>query len=282
MREATDYNISRLLIEYGADIGCLNMESQTPLHTFYNLVSSRLILCYSNFIEADLQDDRGMTIAHYTAWTKQSTPADIRPFLADQDHFLDTRDVYGRTVLHLAAQRGNAALVEKLLNLKDWSARQVRDNAGRTPLHYATENVRVSVIGMLNANGMNLDDVDNYGRTVLHHCAARGTLAAIKHLTTIGNDQQLAMKDGKGKGILHLAYEYKNLEIAEYIEASLGMTLTHVSQPVRKNKKALYFSSVKLGLLGLGLAVIVSRPALAIVLLLCCWIRVRYGVLETL
>lgn len=282
VREATDYNICRLLVDNGADIGSSNLESQTPLHTYFNRVLSRLILSNSSSIEADLQDSRGMTIAHYTAWTKLSTPADITPFLGDREVLLNSKDIYGRTVLHLAAQRGNVALVEELLKLKDWSASQVRDNAGRTPLHYSTENTRVRVLHILRASGMDLDDADIYGRNALLHSAARGTLAATKYLLARADDQQLARKDCKGRSILRLACEYKNREVAEYLQATLGMNLARESQKIRKSNSRLYFSSVKLGLLGLGLTVIVARPALAIVLLLCCWIRVQYGILETL
>lgn len=218
-----------------------------------------------------------MTIAHYATWTKQSTAADIKPFLGAQDAFLSTTDVYGRTVLHLAAQRGNIALVGSLLQMTDWSVKQVQDNAGRTPLHYATESTRICVIDMLRNSGMRADDVDIYGRTALHHSAAEGTLAAVKHLMSIANEQQVARKDSKGKSILRLAYEHKNLEVVEYLQSVHGMTLVQSKTPLPTNKKSLYVSTVKLGLMVLGLAAIVSHPTWITILLLCCWIRVQYG-----
>lgn len=277
VREAPDYDISRLLIGNGAEIGSLNRESQTPLHSFYNAISSKLIRSHWDCIDPDLQDFRGMTIAHYTTWTKQSTLADIKPFLVAQDVFLSAKDVYGRTVLHLAAQRGNIALVGSLLQLTDWSVKQVQDNAGRTPLHYATESTRVRVIDMLKDSGIRADDVDVYGRTALHHSAAEGTLAAVKHLTCTADERQLARKDGEGKSILRLACEHKNLEVVEYLRSVRGMTLAPSKTSLPANKKFLYVSTVKLGLMVLGLAVIVSNPMRIAMLLLCCWIRVQYG-----
>lgn len=55
-----------------------------------------------------------------------------------------------------------------------------------------------------------IDALDIYGRTALHHSATEDTLAAMKHLITIADEQQLAEKDNEGKSILHLAIEYKN------------------------------------------------------------------------
>ena len=218
-----------------------------------------------------------MTIAHYTTWTKQSTAADIKPFLGAQDAFLSTKDVYGRTVLHLAAQRGNIALVVSLLQLTDWSVKQVQDNAGRTPLHYATESTRVRVIDMLRDSGMRLDDVDIYGRTALHHSAAEGTLAAVKHLISMADERQLAREDSKGKSILRLARERKDLAIVQYLQSVRGTTLVQSKTSLATNKKTLYVSTVKLSLMVLGLAAIVPHPIWITVLLLCCWIRVQYG-----
>lgn len=226
--------ISRLLIEYGADVGSLNLEHQTPVHSFYNPVLSRLLLCHWDSIDTDLQDDRGMTPAHYVTWTKQSTPADINPFLGDPSTFLNTRDIYGRTVLHLAAQRGNIMLVRTLLSRKDWSVEKVQDNAARTPLHYATENARVHVIDMLKDCGMNIDDLDIYGRTPFHHSAAEGTLAAIKHLIKTVDERKLVRKDNKGNNVLRLAVEHKNPQVADYLQAVHGMRLGEVTTPIRR------------------------------------------------
>ncbi len=151
-----------------------------------------------------------MTIGHYAAWTKQSTSGNVRSFLGEQAAFLSTKDIYGRTVLHLAAQRGNIALVETILSLIDWSQGQAKNNVERTSLHYAKESIRVCVIDMLINHEILIDALDIYGRTALHHSATEDTLAAMKHLITIADEQQLAEKDNEGKSILHLAIEYKN------------------------------------------------------------------------
>lgn len=172
-------------------------------------------------------------------------------------------------MLYLAAQRGNIALVGSLLQLTDWSVKQVQDNAGRTPLHYATESTRVRVIDMLKDSGIRADDVDVYGRTALHYSAAEGTLAIVKYLTCTADERQLARKDGEGKSILRLACEHKNLEVVEYLRFVRGMTLAPSKTSLLANKKFLYVSTVKLGLMVLGLAVIVSNPIRITILLLC-------------
>ena len=124
---------------------------------------------------------------------------------------------------------------------------------------------------------MRADDVDIYGRTALPHSAAEGTLAAIKHLISTAGQRQLARKDRKGKSVLRLAYEYKNLEVVEYLQSVHGMTLVQSKTSLPPKKRVLYVSTVKLSLMVLGLLAIASHPMWITVLLLCCWIIVQYG-----
>ena len=45
---SSDYNISRLLIEKGADINHSCVDGSGPLHTFFNDVVRRVLLCHSD------------------------------------------------------------------------------------------------------------------------------------------------------------------------------------------------------------------------------------------
>ncbi len=78
---------------------------------------------------------------------------------------LDARDSSKRSVLHLAAMVGDAALVTELLRL-GVSADVVADRAS-TPLHVAAEHDSVSCIAPLVKGGVPVDALDESGRTAL-------------------------------------------------------------------------------------------------------------------
>jgi ankyrin repeat protein len=78
---------------------------------------------------------------------------------------ITTRDLDGRTPLHLAAFYGYVTTVSKmLLQQADVNA---RDNAQRTPGHWSAFKGHLEVIKMLMASGVDLNARDTEGRTML-------------------------------------------------------------------------------------------------------------------
>lgn len=62
-------DITRLVIECGADIGNRNAEGKTPLHTFFNPAIASIIIRHPESVnEAIACDNGGMTILHYIAF----------------------------------------------------------------------------------------------------------------------------------------------------------------------------------------------------------------------
>ena len=81
----------------------------------------------------------------------------------------------GRTVLHVAAFRGYADVVDVLIK-EDDGVISIQDNENRTALHYAlyAKDVNIDIVKKLIENGADVDAKEVGGKTALHLAAARG------------------------------------------------------------------------------------------------------------
>lgn len=74
-------------------------------------------------------------------------------------------DIYGQTVLHMAAGNSNADVIKKLVSIG--AELEVRDRNGRTPIFHAITTGNLVAINDLISRGTRLDIVDNRGETPL-------------------------------------------------------------------------------------------------------------------
>ncbi|KAF2491646.1 ankryin repeat S-palmitoyl transferase, partial [Lophium mytilinum] len=163
VRHDRGYEVSQCLLGSGADLGHQDIAGRTPLHYFFGETSQQLIQYHQEDLDNTIQDDEGMSIAHYVAWTKSSKLIDIHRCLHADPASLSNTDEEGRTVLHLALQRGNLQVIGYLLNHPDTNAFRP-DWRGRTLLHYATESRRTQTIDILLERGFILRAADLEGR----------------------------------------------------------------------------------------------------------------------
>ncbi len=105
------------------------------------------------------------------------------------------RNDSGRTALHEAASKGDAAVLARLLARK--ADPRIRDDKGRTPLHSASNEV---VARMLLDAGAEAEARDDRGRTPLH---GAGNVALIRVLLDAGAD--LEAGDDRRQTPLHRA-----------------------------------------------------------------------------
>lgn len=100
----------------------------------------------------------------------------------------------GRTPLHVAAERGNAALLRQFAHIAETV--NLGDNHGQTPLHACTSNIgdsgrrRISeklqcMAVLLECSAM-LDACDEAGCTPLHYASDTGNVAAVQLLLKAG------------------------------------------------------------------------------------------------
>jgi ankyrin repeat protein len=121
-------------------------------------------------------------------------------------------------MLHYAVQRGNADLIAFFLASPDAAAMSMPDFSGKSLLHYATESGRPEMIDMMLERGIDLDTIDDQGRTVLHHAAMRGNLVATQRLIQLGATHQLSYKDHNNQTPADLACQYASEAVQDYFE----------------------------------------------------------------
>lgn len=227
VKSAQDYESTRRLISEGADLCRQDNDGRTPLHAHYNQAMSQILRYHMEEIDPWIQDHRGMTVMHYVSWSKLSQPHDISRHL-QTSHVpfgdrsknaapLDLKDAQGRSLLHLAVQRGNLALTEYILSQSNVSTLMMPDFWGRTLLHYATESSRVHVLKFLLENKFDMYAKDLKGRTILHHAAMTGNVNAVQHLLALGAGAQLDIKDKDNRTPLELAVQMRAKSVVDYL-----------------------------------------------------------------
>jgi ankyrin repeat protein len=131
-------------------------------------------------------------------------------------------DVYGRVavgrkLLHRAAARGNAAIVELLLTLG--ANLETTDQYEETALHKAVEEGHVTVVELLLSNGANVEAVDNRsGETALHKAVKKKHTAIVELLISKGANVE-AKDTRSGETVLHKVVRNKDTKIMELLIA---------------------------------------------------------------
>ena len=201
-----DYDIIRVLIDNGADIGNRNTDCKTPLHTFFSKVVDQVLRCHGELLDLAARDSRGMTLLHYLAWSSK-TPCETFKKYHKQSRFdIMTVDNEGRSVLHFASQRGNRRIIEYLFRASLDVDVNGKDRKGKTALHYAIENKRAcDTIEVLISQGAKLQAKNHQGRSALHIAAKLNNLAAIKALMGAGMADELHVADFYGMTSVQIA-----------------------------------------------------------------------------
>jgi ankyrin repeat protein len=194
---------------------------------FYTEVVGQIMHYHREELDLSLQDRRGMTIMHWACWTRKSTPKDIAngygsPTMAGMKHGayspLNIRDNCGKSILHFAVERGNIPVVELLLSTPQAEALSAADFSGCNLLHYSVASYRIQLIDFFLQRGFDLNSTDNKSRTVMHYAAMRGNLPAVKKLLDLGASHQLSLKDRDFYTPLQLAVECGSVSVAEYLQ----------------------------------------------------------------
>ena len=184
---SNNYDVTRILIDNGGDLHNCNVEGRTPLHTFWSPVLERTLQCHGTLIDVSTRDHRGMRILHYLAWSSKTSRETFSKYYEISNLAFTAVDEDGRSVLHLAAQRGNVSIIEYILNTTKVTMINQRDQEGRSALHYAVENKRApATIALLVSHGADVHARDSEGHSALYHAAKLNRLAAIHDLTSLG------------------------------------------------------------------------------------------------
>ncbi|KAI3506139.1 hypothetical protein L1887_28495 [Cichorium endivia] len=128
-------------------------------------------------------------------------------------------DSLRRTALHLASAEGHVEIVRELLNVMSPIGWCFRDQDGRTPLHMAAMNEQLDVIKVLIETKPDLGrELQENGDTVLHTCISCNRFEAMKLLSKLWTDEELAtLTDRNGNTLLHLAVVQKQIQTVKYL-----------------------------------------------------------------
>ncbi|KAG8364703.1 hypothetical protein BUALT_Bualt18G0026200 [Buddleja alternifolia] len=130
----------------------------------------------------------------------------LESILNSSPQFIQIRDEEGRTPLHYAASLGNHAMVRHLLDKYAPSATQ-RDKNGSFPIHLAAIKGHVDIISLLLQDFPDPGELLNWdGCNILHLAAQNGRSNIVSHILNNPDLNELInMKDKRGNVPLHLA-----------------------------------------------------------------------------
>ncbi|XP_046559136.1 ankyrin repeat domain-containing protein 50-like [Haliotis rubra] len=153
-------------------------------------------------------------------------------------------DTSGDSLLHLACQGGNTAIVQHLLSPSNINS---RGQLGRTPAMMAAASGHQSVFDLLVSNHADLTLVSTYGDSLLHLACQGGNTAIVQHLLSpsninsrgmhgrtpammaavgghqsvfdllVSNQADLALVSTSGDSLLHLACQGGNTAIVQHL-----------------------------------------------------------------
>jgi serine/threonine-protein phosphatase 6 regulatory ankyrin repeat subunit A/serine/threonine-protein phosphatase 6 regulatory ankyrin repeat subunit B len=128
----------------------------------------------------------------------------------------DAATIDGMTALHFAAQNGDTAVVQYLIEHgADVNAQDAV--LSRTAIHFAAEQGYLDCIEYLTEHGANLQDKDSFGATAFHYAAKSNKLDVVKYL--VSKKMDYTAKDVRGWTAMHYAAYGNSLDSVKYLLA---------------------------------------------------------------
>jgi ankyrin repeat protein len=185
-----DYYKQLWLLEFGGDPNVRDRHGRTPLH--YAIMLDRpLRLLLDHGADPNARDKDGKTPLHYAVARRNWYAVKLLlEYGAEVDEEL--AEALRLTPLHLAALRGSAEEVERLL--KSGADLNVRDVFGRTPLHYASARNHKAAAELLLKHGADPNAKDESGETPLDLAAWRCALDVLELFLPLGDVNAVAEK----------------------------------------------------------------------------------------
>lgn len=167
------------------------------------------------------QDEDGYTKLHVAIMQNLEPAINALTQLVPDSSYLNIRNFYGQTPLHLAVLEGQHATVKKLIDAG--ADVNIRDNRCNTPLHHAVINdnnrCAQTIISALNAQRKvlaNLEQWNYEGETCFFSACKARNLYLMRLLAFNGADVN-AREGRSGYSPLHMAVESKAVEVIKFL-----------------------------------------------------------------
>ena len=221
------YEISKALLEAGADVDGEDSEDMRPLHIAAVRGSEDVVLLLlEHHADTETKDSLGATALHFAA---QSGHHKVVKVLLEKRADVRATDRFGFSALHSAMFQGYVDVIKLLL--KHGSDIEARDQWETTPLHIAAKHEYLDAIRLLLRSGADVEARDEKVLTVLYHTAFqartgngisfRFLAAACNHRATLklmlDTGLDVETRDEHGDTALHWTAAFGRLESVQLL-----------------------------------------------------------------
>jgi len=220
--QAGNLEMTKLLLDLGADVGLGDNENSNALHVAAIGGNTAVIdLLLAKGMDVNSTDVNGMNAALFAAGRNRW---DIVGYLASKGAKLDARTSGGTNLVHFAARRGNLEALKQLvaggavLNCGP-------DQWGATPLGGASQRGDAAVVTYLLENGADPNEASDSGENPLAMAAGMGKRDVVRILLDKGADAKFSHN---GFSALTANFWHPDIEIAKMLLAA-GAEVTIVS-----------------------------------------------------
>jgi hypothetical protein len=126
---------------------------------------------------------------------------------------VNVKDNCGRTPLHWACNWGHLQIVNELVD--HGADIEANDRNGSTPLQWASLRGHVQVVQALVEHGADIEAINIEGWTPLHFACYNGHVSVVIELLSRGAN--ILAADDQGRLPIHLAVSLQNSEVAKYL-----------------------------------------------------------------
>ncbi|XP_071099039.1 serine/threonine-protein phosphatase 6 regulatory ankyrin repeat subunit B-like [Haliotis cracherodii] len=245
--ECAKKDVVDLLVSKGADLTLTDDDNDTVLHLACEGGNRSIVEYLLPSFDINCQGQYDRTSLMVAA---ESANKDVFNLLVSKGADLTLTDDDNDTVLHLASQGGNRAIVEYLLSSLDINS---RGQHGLTALMVAAESANKDVFDLLVSKGADLTLTDDDNDTVLHLACEGGNRSIVEYLLPsfdincrgqydrtplmvaaesankdvfdllVSKGADLTLTDDDNDTVLHLACEGGNWSIVEYLLPSFDI-----------------------------------------------------------
>jgi ankyrin repeat protein len=203
---AKDLAVLKLLVENGADVNAKNVKGETPLHHVIlndegalEEDKKSMLFLLEHGADRNAADNDGNTPLHIAC---KRGMVEYALFLVEQGALCTVKNNKGDSLIHYECHHGaqNLELIKLFLSKGVVLDKNLK---GKTPLHYCVNNEHVdeerqkATITFLLEQGIDINQTDNDGNTILHYAYEQNTSSIIKFLIEKGASESIKNKNGK-------------------------------------------------------------------------------------
>ncbi|MDR2807022.1 MAG: ankyrin repeat domain-containing protein [Puniceicoccales bacterium] len=214
--ENPSINEIEALINAGVDINAKNRDGFTPLHLALidNHPEIVKFLLERPEININIRTDALDGTPLHLAVIFDNPPEIVKLLLARPEIDINAIDIFGGTLLHMAAESDKIEIVEFLLKQSEMDI-NAKDGYGDTPLHSAARSGNFEIVEfLLRQPKIDINIRNNSGKTSLHLAAGYGHSEIVELLLGQPEIDNINAKDNDGSTPLHLAVRFGNPAIA--------------------------------------------------------------------